>query len=484
MSAIGGAAKSGILSIWIGVLKRLCTALLNRTSRFSLFLLLLALPLTALLGALEMTLPPPAQAGPPVREFTLGLSAQGRPITVVQVGDGARKLVVVGNTHGGPEANTYRLTLQLIEHFQANPEQVPPEVRLYLIPTLNPDGLALGWRFDAAGVDLNRNMNTNLDSCPENDWRVTVFGAGGVVSDTGGPYPDSQVESRLIRAFLLDAAGAIFLHSNAGLVFPALCDHPPSIAMAEAYAGAAGYLYSRFWPRYLITGGMHDWAASLGIAAITPELISATDSEFAQNLAGVQAVMARPAELLPLPEDGVVDGIVAPAPIWRYWRAHGGEPVFGAPLEPARPMAGGLTQTFSRARLELRFDQADTPYLVQPAPLGADHATARSYGGDAAAFAPADPARAPMVFGPTGHSLRAGFLAYWQRNGGLPVFGYPLSEEFEATTVDGQRRTVQYFERAVFAYYPEDESVRPEPLGWQALLREGVTAPWVAPQVR
>ncbi|NJL32795.1 MAG: peptidase M14, partial [Chloroflexaceae bacterium] len=235
--------------------------------------------------------PTPTLAEPIIREFTLGFSAQGRPITVVQVGTGARKLVIVGDTHGGAEANTYYLTLELIEYFRANAVAVPPDVRLYLIPTINPDGLALGSRFDAFQVDLNRNMNTNLDDCADNDWRPTVFGAYGLLADTGGPFPDSQLENRVLRNFLLDASGAIFLHSNAGLVFPAFCDHAPSIEMAQVYANAAGYVYARYWPNYLITGGMHDWAGSMGIAAITPELISPSATEFQQNLAGTLAVL-------------------------------------------------------------------------------------------------------------------------------------------------------------------------------------------------
>jgi hypothetical protein len=37
----------------------------------------------------------------------------------------------------------------------------------------------------------------------------------------------------------------------------------------------------------------------------------------------------------------------------------------------------------------------------------------------------------------------------------LPIFGYPLSEEFsEQNPSDGQRYTVQYFERARFEYHP------------------------------
>jgi hypothetical protein len=420
------------------------------------------------------------QEAPLVRAFTLGTSAQGRPITVVQVGDGVRKLVVVGDTHGGAEANTYRLTLQLIEHFRANPEQVPPDVRLYLIPTINPDGLAIGHRFDAWGVDLNRNMNTNLDDCPENDWNRTVFGAYGIISETGGPYPDSQVETRLIRSFLLDASGAIFLHSNAGLVFPAYCEHQPSLEMAQIYADAANYVYTRYWDKYMITGSMADWAGSLGISAITPELITATDSEFVQNLAGLQAVLAQPETLLPLPADQVVNDLPVPARIWRYWRAHGGAAVLGEPLGPARPTSGGQAQTFTRARLELDEAQADTPFLVRPAPLGTERA--RALGSPLPGMVSCADGSGPCPL--STDILFGAFLNYWQRHGGLDVFGYPLSHEFDMITADGQWRTVQYYQRAVFAYYPEDGSVRPEPLGWLQMQMEGVKADWITPQVR
>jgi predicted deacylase len=430
-------------------------------------------------------------------EFTIGLSSQGREIKAVQIGSGERKLVIVGDTHGGPEANTYELTLELIQHFHTHPQEVPPDVRLYLIPTLNPDGLALDSRFDAHLVDLNRNMDTSMDACPENDWRATVYGAYGMVSDTGGPFPESQIESRLIRNFLLDASGAIFLHSNAGLVFPAFCEHEPSIQMAQVYAEAANYTYMRYWPSYMIHGSMADWASSMGIAAITPELLSATSSEFDQNLAGVRAVLEQPEALLPLPMDRIENDIVVPAAIWRYWRSHGGEAVFGLPLEPAQTTPEGLSQTFSRARLVLRREFADTPMLVQPAPLGRARLAAED--GISYNIAPTTseqditppflpqpvPPYAPSVFfEQTGYGLIEAFLRYWRSHGGAAVFGYPLSGEFEMRTADGQVRIVQYFERALFAYYPEDGSVQLEPLGQQRFLAERVQQPWVMPQVR
>src|SRR5689334_22839107 len=100
------------------------------------------------------------RAAPGVRDLALGSSSSGRPIAALRIGEGPRKLVLVGDTHGGPEANTYQLAAQLADYFRAHPAEVPPSVSLYIIPTLNPDGLALGTRFNGRGVDLNRNMNT------------------------------------------------------------------------------------------------------------------------------------------------------------------------------------------------------------------------------------------------------------------------------------------------------------------------------------
>ena len=59
-------------------------------------------------------------------------------------------------------------------------------------------------------------------------------------------------------------------------------------------------------------------------------------------------------------------------------------------------------------------------------------------------------------FPETGHTLRDGFRAYWTANGGLAVFGFPISEPFEERNADdGLVYTVQYFERNRFEYHPE-----------------------------
>lgn len=53
-------------------------------------------------------------------------------------------------------------------------------------------------------------------------------------------------------------------------------------------------------------------------------------------------------------------------------------------------------------------------------------------------------------FPETGHYLSGGFKRYFDANGGLEVFGYPITEELEE---DGQ--TVQYFQRARLEYHPD-----------------------------
>lgn len=57
-----------------------------------------------------------------------------------------------------------------------------------------------------------------------------------------------------------------------------------------------------------------------------------------------------------------------------------------------------------------------------------------------------------VFFSQTNHhvSSRTGFLNYWRENGGVLIFGYPISEEIVENS-----RVVQYFERARFEYHPE-----------------------------
>ena len=62
-----------------------------------------------------------------------------------------------------------------------------------------------------------------------------------------------------------------------------------------------------------------------------------------------------------------------------------------------------------------------------------------------------------VYFPQTGHNVGAPFLDYWRQNGGLAVYGYPLTEAIqEKSLTDGKTYTVQYFERARLEYHPEN----------------------------
>lgn len=62
-----------------------------------------------------------------------------------------------------------------------------------------------------------------------------------------------------------------------------------------------------------------------------------------------------------------------------------------------------------------------------------------------------------VLFDQTGKRLGGTFLRYWHDNGGLAQQGYPISDPFtEVNELDGKPYSVQYFERAVFEYHPEN----------------------------
>jgi hypothetical protein len=64
------------------------------------------------------------------------------------------------------------------------------------------------------------------------------------------------------------------------------------------------------------------------------------------------------------------------------------------------------------------------------------------------------------LFAETGHSLCPPFRAYWERSGGLTVFGFPISEPAPEQVEGGQTLMVQYFERARFEEHPELPAAR------------------------
>ncbi|MDP9309625.1 MAG: hypothetical protein M3R24_01800 [Chloroflexota bacterium] len=69
------------------------------------------------------------------------------------------------------------------------------------------------------------------------------------------------------------------------------------------------------------------------------------------------------------------------------------------------------------------------------------------------------PARAQQpdrCFAETGQCISGRFAEYWQQNGGLPVFGFPITPAVQQQTAEGTFLT-QYFERNRFELHPENQ---------------------------
>ncbi len=166
----------------------------------------------------------------------------------------------------------------------------------------------------------------------------------------------------------------------------------------------------------------------------------------------------------------MVEGTVhAPAPLERhfpatghtvsgnyltYWNQFGGLPVFGYPLSDVIQADGYTYQYFERARFEHRPGTWPARHDVHLGLLGREMTADRS---GEAPFRPIE-ARSDnfCTFYPqTGHRLCGGFRGYWERYGGLAIYGFPISEEFRELNPDtGEVHVVQYFERQRFEWHP------------------------------
>ena len=235
----------------------------------------------------------------------IGASVQGREIDSYTYGKGDTHLVFVGGIHGGYEWNSVLLAYTFIDYLEANPEVIPDNLRVSVIPSANPDGLyavigkegrfavadvpengsiGLG-RFNARDVDLNRNFDCKWQ--PESTWRENVVSAGS--------SPFSEPETQAIRDFVVEQNpdAVILWHSQANAVYPAECGGdilPATRDIMQAYAKAAGYQALETFDAYEVTGAADGWLATIGIPALTVELKTHETVEWEQNLAGINAL--------------------------------------------------------------------------------------------------------------------------------------------------------------------------------------------------
>ena len=118
-----------------------------------------------------------------------------------------------------------------------------------------------------------------------------------------------------------------------------------------------------------------------------------------------------------------------------YWQAHGGLAINGYPIsdEFTEVLEDGKAYTvqyFERVRMEYHPENAGRPTTCCSASSG-DGSTRPT---------PPAPRRARhhLLRARPGTTSAARFRAYWEANGGLAQFGYPLTEEFTETLEDGK----------------------------------------------
>lgn len=130
----------------------------------------------------------PTTTQPELREVVIGTSYLGRPILAVQIQDSPhRPVIAIGSIHGDES-----MGLEVVERLRNSPD-IPEGLNLWIIPTVNPDGLAASSRGNARGVDLNRNFATD-------DWQFVGQGS----EKYSGEAAASEVETRAVQQFVLE----------------------------------------------------------------------------------------------------------------------------------------------------------------------------------------------------------------------------------------------------------------------------------------
>lgn len=87
---------------------------------------------------------------------------------------------------------------------------------------------------------------------------------------------------------------------------------------------------------------------------------------------------------------------------------------------------------------------------------------------------PAASAQEQRCFAETGYCISGPIRGYWDANGGLPIFGYPITDQHQET-VEGRTLQVQWFERDRLEIQA-DGSVTAGRLGVELLEKQG--RPW------
>ena len=237
----------------------------------------------------------------------IGKSVEGRDIMAYHYGTGDTELLFVGGIHGGYEWNTVLVAYDLMDYLKANPNAIPTNLKVTVIPVLNPDGLnkvvgtssrfaladisntesvVISGRFNANNVDLNRNFDCDWQSIAK--WQTKTVSGGNVVF--------SEPESLAIKNYVAmqNPKAVVVWYSAAGGVFSSSCHNgvlPETKILTNTFAKASGYPAFETFDFYATTGDMVNWLAKRNIPAISVLLTNHNNVEWDKNLAGVQSLL-------------------------------------------------------------------------------------------------------------------------------------------------------------------------------------------------
>lgn len=250
--------------------------------------------------------PEPNDTKRPV-ETIIGESVSGASIAAYHFGTGFNEILFVGGLHGGYSYNTTLVAYEVIDSLRANPDRIPENLRVTIIPVVNPDGLnetvgstgrfiastvstnetnRIAGRFNINEVDLNRNFDC--------EWSESGVWQTRTVS--GGSAPESEPEAAALANYVRtnNPIAAVVWFGAEGQVYPSACGSAPSqnsVELAAVYATAAGYSAAAEFDAYAITGDFVNWLTKENIPAISVLLTDHTNPEWSKNQAGVMAVM-------------------------------------------------------------------------------------------------------------------------------------------------------------------------------------------------
>ena len=199
------------------------------------------------------TVAPTAVPATPDEVRVLGASVDGRPIVATRraAPGGARgtPIVVIGAIHGDEDAG-----MAITERLAAL--DVPAGLDMWIIPTMNPDGVADDDRHNAHQVDLNRNF----------PYRWGPIGRPGD-PQYAGTGPASEPETQAIVAFLdeIQPAMVIWYHQDLDRIAPST-GHDGRIR--ARYAELTGV------PLLRITGGTYTGVAATWARQTLPDAVA------------------------------------------------------------------------------------------------------------------------------------------------------------------------------------------------------------------